>query len=471
MRRFQAGEAVGGRYGLIEFVAGGGMGDVWRARDLVLGRSVAVKIMRPDMVAEPVFAQRFREEALLSAGLSHQNIATLYDFGEHEQVAYLVMEFVEGKTLSATIRDEAPLDADRVRSVLAQVAMALGAAHAAGIVHRDVKPANVLVTADGTVKLTDFGIARATDASGLTRTGETMGTPHYLSPEQALGRPATGASDLYSLGVVGHEMLTGRRPFDRGTPIATALAHVNEPMPTLPSSLPADLIRVITECLAKEPEDRPQTGHDVAMLLGVSRGEGPLGASPGAGSAGSAGSAADGPVSGSLTVAELDPRTRLVDLLLRRGARVCVLSSKSATVAETLAALGHKVVGITGDVDLAADLAERQPEVTWCASELSSLTRASVAQPAGFDVILWGEGAVLDLSADERALAMRAIAGLCTARGRVVVEFSASPDYDDVRFRADFLAAGMVPDLVVSSWDLRPVTADSVNSITILSRR
>lgn len=414
MRRFQVGIAVGGRYELVEFVAAGGMGDVWRARDQVLDRVVAVKVMRPDMMAESVFAQRFREEAQLTAGLSHANIATLYDFGEHERIAYLVMEFV-----------------------------------------------------DGTVKLTDFGIARATDASGLTRTGETMGTPHYLSPEQSLGRQATGASDLYALGVVGHEMLTGRRPFDRGTPVATALAHVSEPMPTLPSSLPADLIRVITECLSKEPEDRPTSGHDIAITLGLNRVETPL--TPTGLTMVPAASAAAA-TSGNLAIA-LDPRTRLVDLLAKRRARICVLSSKSATIAESLAGLGHTVVGITADEDMAHDLTERQPGVTWHASELRSLSRALLSQPAGFDVILWSEGAVLDLPPAERPSAMWAIAGLCSARGRVIVEFALEPDYDQARFRDDFLTAGMVPDMVVSSWDLRPVTPESGTSITILSRR
>jgi serine/threonine-protein kinase len=467
VRRFQVGIAVGGRYELVEFVAAGGMGDVWRARDQVLDRVVAVKVMRPDMLAESVFAQRFREEAQLTAGLSHANIATLYDFGEHERIAYLVMEFVDGRTLSKTIQEEAPLDPDRVRSVLAQVGLALGAAHQAGIVHRDVKPANVIVTDDGTVNLTDFGIARATDASGLTRTGETMGTPHYLSPEQALGRQATGASDLYALGVVGHEMLTGRRPFDRGTPVATALAHVSEPMPTLPSSLPADLIRVITECLSKEPEDRPTSGHDIAIMLGLNRVETPL--TP-TGLATVPAASAAAATSGNLAIA-LDPRTRLVDLLAKRRARICVLSSKSATIAESLAGLGHTVVGITADEDMAHDLTERQPGVTWHASELRSLSRALLSQPAGFDVILWSEGAVLDLPPAERPSAMWAIAGLCSARGRVIVEFALEPDYDQARFRDDFLTAGMVPDMVVSSWDLRPFTPESGTSITILSRR
>ena len=148
---------------------------------------------------------------------------------------------------------EGALEPERVRAIMGQAALALGAAHEAGVVHRDVKPANILVMPDGTVKLTDFGIARAVDGSGHTQTGEVLGTPHYLSPEQALGEPATGASDLYALGVVAHEMLTGRRPFDKGTPVATALAQVNEPPPPLPPHVPPGLRSLIEQCLEKKP--------------------------------------------------------------------------------------------------------------------------------------------------------------------------------------------------------------------------
>ena len=251
MKRFHEGYLVGGRYRLESFIASGGMGDVWKGRDDVLGRTVAVKIMRPDSSSEPVFAQRFHEEALLTAGLSHHNIATLFDYGTHEAIAYLVMEFVDGVPLSAAVRERGAFDPAAVRSIVGQMAMALHAAHEAGVVHRDVKPANVLLTDQGVVKLTDFGIARATSSTGLTKTGEMLGTPHYLSPEQALGRSATAASDLYALGVVAHELLTGRRPFDLDTPVATALAHINEPMPTLPAAVPTDLLEVVSRCLAR----------------------------------------------------------------------------------------------------------------------------------------------------------------------------------------------------------------------------
>jgi serine/threonine-protein kinase len=152
---------------------------------------------------------------------------------------------------------------------MGQAALALGVAHEARVVHRDVKPANILIREDGLVKLTDFGIARAIDASGHTRLGEMLGTPNYISPEQAMGKPATGASDLYALGVVAHEMLCGERPFNRGTPIATALSHVQVPPPPLPDDVPEDLAMVIEDCLAKDAEQRPPNARAVALRLGL----------------------------------------------------------------------------------------------------------------------------------------------------------------------------------------------------------
>ena len=214
---------------------------------------VALKVMRPDPDHEELFALRFRDEALHSAGLIHTNIATVFDYGEDDGLAFLVMELVDGKPLSQLIRERGPLPADQVRSVIGQCALALGVAHQAKLVHRDVKPANILVREDGLVKLTDFGIARAADASGHTRAGDLLGTPSYISPEQALGRPATGASDLYALGVVGHEMLCGAKPFDKPTPIATAMSHIHEPPPPLPDDTPEALAGVIEDLLAKDP--------------------------------------------------------------------------------------------------------------------------------------------------------------------------------------------------------------------------
>ena len=273
MTTIDQGFRLGERYTLGERIASGGMGDVYRAEDEVLERTVAVKILRPSASEEEVFARRFRSEALYAANLCHPNIATVYDYGEDGPLAYLVMELVPGEPLSALVQREGAVDAGRVRSIMGQAALALGAAHDTGVVHRDVKPANILVSPDGTVKLTDFGIARAVDGSGQTLTGEVLGTPHYLSPEQALGDSATGASDLYALGVVAHEMLTGRRPFDKNTPVATALAQVNDPPPPLPPHVPAGLKALVEQCLAKRPEDRPQNARELGERLGLPESE------------------------------------------------------------------------------------------------------------------------------------------------------------------------------------------------------
>ncbi|GAA1978449.1 serine/threonine-protein kinase [Terrabacter lapilli] len=260
---------LGDRYRLDHRIASGGMADVWAGTDSVLQREVAVKIMRPDVDHERLFALRFRDEAVHSAALLHTNIATVFDYGEDDGLAYLVMELVTGEPLSAILNERGALPPGEVRSILGQAALALGVAHEARVVHRDIKPANIMVRDDGLVKLTDFGIARALDASGHTQHGEMLGTPNYISPEQALGHAATGASDLYALGVVGHEMLSGKRPFDRGTPIATALSHVNEPTPPLPDDVPADLRDLINECLEKDPEKRPANAAAVAVRLGL----------------------------------------------------------------------------------------------------------------------------------------------------------------------------------------------------------
>ena len=265
----EAGMTLGSRYTLTDRIAAGGMGDVWRATDSVLGRVVAVKVMRASTAEDPTFADRFRDEARHSAGMSHQNIATVYDYGEDDGVAYLVMELVDGEPLSQMIA-RGPMNPDQVRRIVGQAALALAAAHAAGVVHRDVKPANILITPDGRVKLTDFGIARAVDGASHTRTGEVLGTPQYLSPEQALGKGATGASDLYALGIITQEMLTGRKPFDSGSAVATALAQVNDPPPPLPDWVPSDLRRIVDQSLAKDPADRPTSAAAVAAALGMS---------------------------------------------------------------------------------------------------------------------------------------------------------------------------------------------------------
>jgi len=263
------GATLSGRYTLTERIAAGGMGEVWAAMDTVLGRAVAVKLLHPALSQESSFAERFRAEARHTASLHHPNIATVFDYGEDDGTAYLVMELVVGQPLSQIIADRAPLSGQETASILVQAATALEAAHQGGVVHRDIKPANILITPDGTAKLTDFGIARAIDAAPLTQTGQVLGTAQYLAPEQALGRSATASSDIYSLGVVGYEMLTGKRPFDSGTAVATALAHINQAPTPLPVTIPTGVRDVIGAALAKDPADRPASAAAMAAALGM----------------------------------------------------------------------------------------------------------------------------------------------------------------------------------------------------------
>lgn len=269
VKRLREGFVLAERFALGHRIASGGMAEVWEARDQILGRTVAIKVIRPEYNDDPVFAARFRDEAVHAAALLHTNIATVFDFGEHDGLAYLVMERVDGRPLSQEIRERGPLHPDRVRSIIAQAALALGVAHEAHVIHRDVKPANILLREDDLVKLTDFGIARALNAAGHTRMGEMLGTPNYISPEQALGELATGASDLYSLGVVAHEALSGKRPFEAPTPVATALSHIHEAPPPLPAHVPEMLAGVVEDLLAKDPADRPPNARAVAVRLGL----------------------------------------------------------------------------------------------------------------------------------------------------------------------------------------------------------
>ena len=262
------------RYELGSRIATGGMGEVWRGTDTVLNRSVAIKLLKAEYADDPTFRSRFETEARHAASLHHPGVAAVYDFGESGAAGgsdvhrpYLVMELVDGQPLSALLLPDQPLDPEVVSDLMAQAADAIGAAHTAGIVHRDVKPANLLVTPDRTVKITDFGIARAAEGMALTETGQVMGTPQYLSPEQAQGQTATPASDVYSLGVVAFECLAGHRPFVAETAVATALAHLREPVPELPAEVPADLAAVVRRAMSKSPGDRFPDGTAFAAAL------------------------------------------------------------------------------------------------------------------------------------------------------------------------------------------------------------
>jgi eukaryotic-like serine/threonine-protein kinase len=259
-----SGLTFGGRYQLSSRVAIGGMGEVWQATDLVIGRTVAIKILKDEYLGDPGFLERFRAEARHAALVNHEGIANVFDYGEEEGSAYLVMELVPGEALSAIIERERVLSTDRVLDIVAQTANALQAAHAAGLVHRDIKPGNLLITPDGRVKITDFGIARIADQVPLTATGQVMGTVQYLSPEQASGHSASPSTDIYSLGIVAYEALAGRRPFTGESQVAIAMAQINETPPELPATVAEPVRNLVYASIAKKPSDRPATAQHLA---------------------------------------------------------------------------------------------------------------------------------------------------------------------------------------------------------------
>ena len=258
------------RYRVLAQVAGGGMAVIFKAHDTLLNRVVAVKVLRDTFAQDATFRARFQQEAQAAANLAHPNIVTVYDYGQDGAQSYIVMEYVEGRDLKNLIRTEALLPIDRAVDLMVQACAALGYAHRAGLVHCDVKPQNILVTHDGRVKVTDFGIARALSASVPQNVETVWGTPHYFSPEQAAGEPPTPASDVYSLGVVLYEMLAGRVPFDADNHTDLALQHMRDqppPLTALNPAVPIQVEQIILRAMAKEPTQRYRSADQFGRAL------------------------------------------------------------------------------------------------------------------------------------------------------------------------------------------------------------
>jgi serine/threonine-protein kinase len=244
------------------------MGTVWQARDTVLGRVVAVKVMLPALLSDPAFGSRFRAEARMMAALRHPNIVDVYDYGESSlpggHVVYLVMAYVEGEPLSGRIAAAGRLPAEETMTVMAQAADALHAAHEGGIIHRDVKPGNLLIQTDGTVKLVDFGVARSTAVTAVTAADAVPGTALYMAPEQASGKPVSAATDVYALGVVAYHCLAGEPPFTGDTALAVAMRQLQDPPPPLPTDVPAEVRAVVMRSLEKDPGQRYASAESFA---------------------------------------------------------------------------------------------------------------------------------------------------------------------------------------------------------------
>ena len=262
----------GGRYEISEKIGSGGMADVYRATDSILNRTVAIKVLHPHFANEKDFVARFKREAQAAANLTHPNIVNIYDWGAEDSTYFIVMEYLVGRSLKEIIEDQAPLDEKLIVDIIRQVLKAVEAAHDSDLVHRDIKPHNIIISDDGTVKVMDFGIAKSI-SSTLTQTGSIMGTAFYLSPEQAQGAEVSGASDLYSVGVVLYEMATGKVPFDGESPVSIALKHVHEaPVPPrrLNPDLSLSLQTIILKAISKNPNDRYSNAAELRDDLGRS---------------------------------------------------------------------------------------------------------------------------------------------------------------------------------------------------------
>lgn len=261
------GQLIHRRYRLDSRLAQGGMGEVWKGYDIQLGRDVAIKALRGDINNVEAKLRRLRTEAHNSANLAHPNIAALFEYYEHDGIGFLIMEYVPSKSLADLFHEEGAINPVELLPILIQTARGLFVAHSHGVVHRDVKPANIMVASNGDVKITDFGVSYSTNQEQITQDGMVVGTAQYISPEQAQGKQATPQSDIYSLGIVAYEGLCGHRPFTGATPVDIAAAHVNNPVPPLPDSVDVQLNQFVMSMLSKDPLDRPVDALVVSRTL------------------------------------------------------------------------------------------------------------------------------------------------------------------------------------------------------------
>ncbi len=398
-----SGLTFGGRYQLSSRVAIGGMGEVWQATDLVIGRTVAIKILKDEYLGDPGFLERFRAEARHAALVNHEGIANVFDYGEEEGSAYLVMELVPGEALSTILERERVLATDRVLDIVAQTASALHAAHSAGLVHRDIKPGNLLITPEGRVKITDFGIARIADQVPLTATGQVMGTVQYLSPEQASGQSASPTTDIYSLGIVAYEALAGRRPFTGESQVAIAMAQINEAPPDLPVTVSEPVRNLVSASIAKKPGDRPATAAHLARAAQALR-RGDV-----AGAAASVPAIAGGPITAATLLAPslATPPTQATQLLSAAPTPGGQVPPSTAPVETTqrspwtwpliilIAVLLAIVIGGIIFLATSGNAPEVAPSTTPTTSETPSETPSSTPTPTVDDSVDLGDGSEL----------------------------------------------------------------------------
>ena len=253
------GQKINDRYEIIKTIGEGGMANVYLAKDTILDRDVAIKVLRGDLASDEKFVRRFQREALSASSLSHPNIVEIYDVGEDDGNYYIVMEYVPGKNLKQVLKKRGNLTVSEVIDIMLQITSAMGLAHDSLIIHRDLKPQNILMMDDGGVKITDFGIAMALNATQLTQTNSAMGSVHYFPPEQASGKGATLQSDIYSIGILMYELLTGKLPFRGDNAVEIALKHLKEPMPSIRDEIPdipQSVENIILKATAKNPKNR-----------------------------------------------------------------------------------------------------------------------------------------------------------------------------------------------------------------------